>query len=116
VPVTTLEALAFQLLRRGAFRAIRLPGCPHGRVYWGVLRLTADRGVRGGRRTSRRTPGHRGAAAAVYHGSAAGSRHSGARRAAGIRLGAGMPRTAECGEFALLGALRWRRRGLDPAT
>jgi tRNA threonylcarbamoyladenosine biosynthesis protein TsaB len=45
VPVTTLEALALQVLQRGAQRALACLDARMGEVYWGCFGVDAKRGL-----------------------------------------------------------------------
>jgi len=45
VPVTTLEALAFQVMRRGGVHALTCLDARMGEVYWGCFAADAARGL-----------------------------------------------------------------------
>ena len=45
VPITTLEALAYQAVQRGAAHALACLDARMGEVYWGCFRADAKRGV-----------------------------------------------------------------------
>jgi tRNA threonylcarbamoyladenosine biosynthesis protein TsaB len=118
VPVTTLEALAFQLLRRGASRAIACLDARMGEVYWGCFAVDRDRGVRAEGALRVGPPDTVAPPAGVYHGIGRGfAAYPALAALPGLRLGAEDARALpNAGEFALLGALRLAAgEGLDPA-
>src|SRR5713226_5161338 len=45
IPVTTLEALAFQAMQRGSGRALACLDARMGEVYWGCFAADAGRGL-----------------------------------------------------------------------
>jgi len=117
VPVTTLEALAFQLLRRGASRAIACLDARMGEVYWGCFAVDRDRGVRAEGALRVGPPDTVAPRPAFITGSAAGSRHI--RRSPRCRDYGSAPRMpAHCRmpeNSPCWGPCDWRRRGTRPA-
>jgi tRNA threonylcarbamoyladenosine biosynthesis protein TsaB len=120
VPVSTLEALAFQVIRRGASPALACLDARMGEVYWGCFTADAQRGVaaqgaaRVGPPASVVLP--QGATyAGIGRGFAAYPSLAGLPGlAVDARLGQALPHAEE---FARLAALRLARgEGIDPAA
>jgi tRNA threonylcarbamoyladenosine biosynthesis protein TsaB len=119
VPVTTLEALAFQVVRRGGTHALACLDARMSEVYWGCFVADSRRGLAAssaaavGPPESVAVPG-----AGVYHGIGRGFA---AYPALGALPGLAVdPRDAHAlpnaSEFAALGAMRLSLgEGLDPA-
>jgi tRNA threonylcarbamoyladenosine biosynthesis protein TsaB len=119
VPVTTLEALAFQVMRRGGVHALACLDARMGEVYWGCFAADSQRGVAAsnsaavGPPASVVLPG-----AGIYHGIGRGFA---AYPALGALPGLNLdPQDAlalpNAREFAALGAMRLGLgEGLDPA-
>jgi len=119
VPVSTLEALAFQVIRRGARHALACLDARMGEVYWGCFAADLERGLGW---TCRATVGPPDSVALPVPDAYRGiGRGFGAYPALAARLGLELdPKDSEAlpnaREFARLGALRLERdEGIDPA-
>jgi tRNA threonylcarbamoyladenosine biosynthesis protein TsaB len=119
VPVTTLEALAFQVVRRGAAHALACLDARMGEVYWGCFAADSKRGLAASHSASVGPPESVVLpAAGVYRGIGRGFA---AYPALGALPGLNLdPKDAyalpNAREFAALGAMRLGLgEGLDPA-
>jgi tRNA threonylcarbamoyladenosine biosynthesis protein TsaB len=119
VPVTTLEALAFQVMRRGAGHALACLDARMGEVYWGSFTADLVRGLipsgspKVGPPDSVVLPG-----SGAYRGIGRGfDAYPALSALPGLVVEAGDSRALpHAREFARLGALRLAcREGLDPA-
>jgi len=119
VPVTTLEALALQVMRGGALRVLACLDARMGEVYWGCFSadprsgLTAEGALAVGAAESVSVP-----FAGGYHGIGRGfAAYPALAARAGLILAAGAERALpDARDMATLGAIRLRAgQGLDPA-
>jgi tRNA threonylcarbamoyladenosine biosynthesis protein TsaB len=123
VPVTTLQALAAQVLPSGDARAIACLDARMGEVYWGCFEAEASRGVREVLRSRVAAPGSvldemAGAAKGRYIGIGRGfSAYAALESIAGLAINADQRRALPSArEIARLGALiLLSGGGIDPA-
>jgi tRNA threonylcarbamoyladenosine biosynthesis protein TsaB len=119
VPVTTLEALAFQVVRRGGAHALACLDARMGEVYWGCFAGDSQRGLAASNSAAVGPPQSVVLpSAGVYHGIGRGfAAYPALGALPGLKLDAkdahALPNARE---FAALGAMRLSLgEGLDPA-
>jgi tRNA threonylcarbamoyladenosine biosynthesis protein TsaB len=118
VPVTTLEALAFQAMRRGATRVLACLDARMGEVYWGCFSADPERGLTPAGALRVGPPDSVLPPVGAYRGIGRGfSAYPALAALPGVELHAKDSRALpNAREFALLGALRLAAgEGLDPA-